>query len=391
MSLAVPIRFSNRLIAALILQIASSPIHAGEDDFFLKEMINEQKPEISNQLPDWLKTQPAVLSPVFEKILKQGNNAQPGMSPRDSLSQPVVDKPIQGKWIFVSMSMPPHELKAAAEEAAESKSLLVFRGVEKGSDTGTITKRLYEIVKDMKPVPGAVIDPTLFTRFNVQAVPSMIETNEAGETRSARGLPGFEWLSKQDVGDHGQRGATFEIAEPDMIEEMQRRMREFDWKKEKQHAIDNFWETQKESISLPASEKNSERQIDMSIVSTKDIFNSSGQLIIKKGQSINPQKLLPMRTVYVVFDATDQKQVDIAKKIGDEMLKKNKPVIYMFTKMNTVKGWDHYNKITNLMNAPIYKLNQIIVDRFHIQALPSVIEGNGDGVLLKEIDTRLTN
>lgn len=390
MSLAAHTRFSKHIVAASVLLLSSLPAGAGEDDFFLKDIMNEQKPEMTGQLPEWLNTKPAVLSPIFQKILQQGNNGIPGNAPELN-SSPVIEKPIQGKWIFVSMSMPPHELKAAAEEAATSKSILVFRGVEKGGDTGTITKRLYEIVKDMKPVPGAVIDPTLFTRFNVQSVPSMIETNADGETRSARGLPGFDWLSKQEAGDLGQRGAVFEIAEPDMIEEMQRRMKEFDWQKEKQHAIDNFWATQKDSVSLPVAEKNSERHINMTIVSTKDIFHPDGRLIIKKGQSINPQALLPMRHVYIVFDATDKKQVEIAKKVGDEMLAKEKPVVYMFTKMNTDKGWEHYNKTTELMNAPIYKLNKTIVDRFHLQALPSIIEGSGDGVLVKEIDARVLN
>ena len=109
------------------------------------------------------------------------------------------------------MGMPDQELKAAAEEASATKSLLVFRGVEKGGDTGTITRGLYQLVKDIKPVPGAVIDPILFTRFNVQSVPTMIETNAAGETRNARGLPGFGWMSKQEAGDLGQRGPVFGI------------------------------------------------------------------------------------------------------------------------------------------------------------------------------------
>jgi len=301
------------------------------------------------------------------------------------------EKPIQGRWIFVSMSMPAQELKAAAEEASATKSSLVFRGVEKGNDTGTITRRLYATVKDIKPIPGAVIDPLLFTRFNVQAVPTMIETNADGETRTARGLPGFAWMSKQDAGDLGQRGPVFDIAEPDMIEEMQRRMTEFDWEKEKKHALDNFWAQQKDSVNLPVAEKNRERRIDTSIVSTQDIFHPDGRLIIKKGQTINPQALMPMRHAYILFDATNKKQVEIAKKIGDEMLVKQKPVVYLFSKMNTENGWDHYNQTTALMNAPIYKLNKTIIERFRIQSLPSVVEGQGDTILVREIDARVLN
>ncbi|MDO8827627.1 TrbC family F-type conjugative pilus assembly protein [Methylophaga sp.] len=393
MSLAARTRFSSCFLAVLMLHLSSSIANAGEDDFFIKEIMKEQQPNMNRQLPDWLKTKPAALSPVFEQLLREGNNGRQinkeGVVNIEKSQSP--GKPIQGRWIFVSMGMPNQELKAAAEEAAATKSLLVFRGVEKGGDTGTITRRLYEVVKEVKPVPGAVIDPTLFTHFNVQAVPTMIETNADGETRTARGLPGYNWMSKQDAGDLGQKGPVFGIAEPDMIEEMQRRMAEFDWEKEKKHAIDNFWAQQKDSVGLPVAEKNNERRIDTSIVSTQDIFHPDGRLIFKKGQTINPQAIMPMRHVYILFDATNKKQVEIAKKIGDEMLAKQKPVVYLFSKMDTEKGWEHYNQTTELMNAPIYKLNKTIIERFQIQALPSVVEGLGDTILVREIDARVLN
>lgn len=392
MLLAVRIRFFSRLLAVLTLHLSSSIASAGKDDFFIKEIMKEQQPNMNRQLPDWLKTKPATLSPVFEQLLKEGNDG-PHVNANDADMEKSLspEKPIQGRWIFVSMSMPAQELKAAAEEASATKSSLVFRGVERGGDTGTITRRLYATVKNIKPIPGAVIDPLLFTRFNVQAVPTMIETNGDSETRIARGLPGFAWMSKQDAGDLGQRGPVFDITEPDMIEEMQRRMSEFDWEKEKKRAIDNFWAQQKDSINLPVAEKNRERRIDTSIVSTQDIFHPDGRLIIKKGQTINPQALMPMRHAYILFDATNKKQVEIAKKIGDELLAKQKPVVYLFSKMDTENGWDHYNQTTELMNAPIYKLNKTIIERFQIQSLPSVVEGQGDTILVREIDARVLN
>jgi conjugal transfer pilus assembly protein TraW len=239
----------------------------------------------------------------------------------------------------------------------------------------------------MKPVPGAVIDPTLFTRFNVNVVPTLIETDAAGKTRIARGLPGFEWLSKQEPGDHGQRGPTFGILEPDMIEEIQRRMEHMDWDRQRREAMANFWKRQ-DAFNLPAAEKNRDRHVDMSIVSTQDIFHPDGRLIIARGDKINPQAIMPMRNVYIVFDATSQKQVTIAKKAGDDALRKHKPVIYLFSKIDQERGWDHFNETGEVVNGPLYKLNQDIINRFKIQALPSVIEGEGDHVVVREIAAR---
>lgn len=387
-------RSSSHFLAALMLLLLSSSVSlAREDDFFIKEIMSPQEEHQDKiaSLPEWLKTKPASLSPVLEQLLRKGSSVTQnnGLSNTDKAHS--TEKPIQGKWIFVSMGMPTHELKAAANEASMTGSVLVFRGVEKSGDTGTITRGLYDIVKDIKPVPSAVIDPMLFTRFNVLSAPTMVETNADGETRVVRGLPGFVWLGKQETGDLGQKGPVFEIVEPDMIEEMQRRMAEFDWDKEKKHAIDNFWAHQKDSVSLPVSVKNTERKIDTSIVSTQDIFHPDGRLIIKKGQTIDPQALMPMRHVYILFDATNKRQVEVAKKIGDEMLAKQKPVVYLFSKMDTGKGWEHYNQTTALMNAPIYKLNKTIVERFHIQVLPSIVEGQGGDVIVREIDARVLN
>ena len=385
MSLAVPTRFSSRFLAVLMLHLSSSIAFAREDDFFLKEIMKEQQPNMNRQLPDWLKTKPMHLSPALEKILKEGNkiaklNSDSAVEEgKRSLAQPV-----QGRWIFVSFGMPMHEMKAAAEEAAATKSVLVFRGVEKDQNTGVITKKLYPIVKDMKPVPGAVIDPTLFTRFNVNAVPTMVETDSEGKTRIARGLPGFGWLSKQDPGDLGQKGPIYGILEPDMIEEIQRRMENLDWNKQKADAIANFWKNQDE-FSLPPAEKDREKTIDMTIVSTQDIFHPDGRLIIRKGDRINPQAMMPMRHVYIIFDATSKKQVEIAKRVGDEFLKKGKPVVYMFSKIDKERGWDHYNETGDFVNGPLYKLNKSVIDRFKIEALPTVIEGSGDKVVAREI------
>jgi conjugal transfer pilus assembly protein TraW len=59
--------------------------------------------------------------------------------------------------------------------------------------------------------------------------------------------------------------------------------------------------------------------------------------------------------------------------------------------MNNHKGWDHYNQTTGIMNAPLYKINKTIIDRFKIQALPSIVEGQGASILVREIDARVLN
>ena len=371
--------FSAYLTATALILSASSVAQAIDEDFFLKDVIRKQQPELaSRRLPDWLQTKPAALNPEFEQLLQTGKSFN---APNNSASE---NKVIQGRWIFVSFGMPAEEIKAAAEEAPATQSILVFRGVEKEGNTAGITRRLYKIIKPLKPVPATVIDPLLFTRFNVTAVPTMIESNSQQETRVTRGLPGFDWLSKQDPGDVGQKGPVFEITEPDMIEEMKRRMENIDWAKQKEDATAGFWKKQDE-FNLSVAKENRTRNIDASIVSSQDIRHPDGRVIFKKGDKINPQAIMPMRHAYIVFDATRQEQVKIAKKMGDELLKKQRPVVYLFSKIDKNRGWKHYNETVAILNGPLYKLNKQIVDRFQLQALPSLIEGQGDHVVVSEI------
>jgi len=59
--------------------------------------------------------------------------------------------------------------------------------------------------------------------------------------------------------------------------------------------------------------------------------------------------------------------------------------VYLFSKIDKDSGWKHYNETVAILNGPIYKLNKQIVDRFRLQALPSLIEGQGDHVVVSEI------
>ncbi len=384
MLLAGRTRFSSRFLAVLMLHLSFSLAYAREDDFFIKGLISEQQPEMNKKLPEWLKTKPLQLNPALEKLFYQGNKIANGANSVAIQNEIPTGKSVQGRWIFVSFGMPEQELKAAAEEAQSTKSILVFRGVGRDQNTGDITNKLYPIVKDMKPVPGVVIDPTLFTRFMVSAVPTMIETDSEGKTRIARGLPGFKWLSQQEPGDSGQKGPIYDISEPDMIEEMQRRMANFDWSKQKADAIANFWKNQDE-FNLPAASKDRERTIDMTIVATSDIFHPDGRLIFRKGEKINPLAMMPMRHAYIIFDATSPKQAEIAKRLGDGLIQKGKPVVYMFSRLNKDRGWDHYNELVNFVNGQVYKLNSSIIDRFKIEALPTVILESDNKIIAREI------
>lgn len=374
-------RFFNPRLATLMLPLASCSVLAGEDALFLN---NFQQPQLPGEIPQWLKTPPAKLDPVLEGLLKQGD----AMANHKGTSDAPAKAGRQGKWVFVSLALPETELKAAALEALESSATLVFRGVPPDRDITALTVPLTRLAQDIKRLPPTVVDPTLFTRFDVNAVPTLVSVDENKQERKAKGLPGFSWLSKQDAGDLGQRGPVYGIAEPDMILEIQRRIKAYDWEGAKRHALDNFWASQNDQVVLPAATEAAVRRIDPSIAATEDIVLPDGRTVVHKGQTINPQAILPMRHAYILFDATDRRQLAFAKAKGDELLKSGKPVAYLFSRMDHGNGWDAYNRTASLLNAQIFKLLPAIVERFKVRALPTVVEGDGTALKVSEFVAR---
>jgi conjugal transfer pilus assembly protein TrbC len=72
-----------------------------------------------------------------------------------------------GPIIFASLSMPSETLKALAAEANRAGGAVVFRGI-KNDDFVAMRQALAGLGE------GFGIDPTLFTRFNVKAVPAFL-------------------------------------------------------------------------------------------------------------------------------------------------------------------------------------------------------------------------
>lgn len=72
-----------------------------------------------------------------------------------------------GPIIFASLSMPRETLKALAAEANRAGGAVVFRGI-KNDDFVAMRQELTGLGE------GFGIDPTLFTRFNVKAVPAFL-------------------------------------------------------------------------------------------------------------------------------------------------------------------------------------------------------------------------
>jgi conjugal transfer pilus assembly protein TrbC len=89
-------------------------------------------------------------------------------------------------YIFVSTSMPERDLVDLAREASQANATLVFRGFAPNSSNAINLQALQSLVAEIdqrccsgKPVSW-MVDPRLFERYRVQAVPAFVLAFGAG-------------------------------------------------------------------------------------------------------------------------------------------------------------------------------------------------------------------
>lgn len=235
----------------------------------------------------------------------------------------------------------------------------------------------------MKQPPSVILDPTLFRRHSITLTPTIVLETSAS-VRKASGILSFEWLENADDIENRAYGPTFGIVEKDLIEEIKDRVYSTDWERVKREAMENFWVHQKKPRALPKASKYAVRVVDLSITVTRDVYDAKGQRVAFKGQKIRPQDYVPMSQGYIVFNGKDKEQIKLALKIGDRLRKKNKPVVFIFSEINTNNGWKSFNELSEFLHARIYQLNNQMIDRFDLKHLPCLIESDGADIVVRE-------
>lgn len=115
----------------------------------------------------------ALAGPVDIFTLSQDYQAVP----KAGLAQPANNP---GLKVFVSFSMPPELLRVWLTQASQLGAPLVLRGFDNNSFQKTAKD--YLVVRGESHLPGMLIDPTAFERYQITAVPAVVLEDSAGES-----------------------------------------------------------------------------------------------------------------------------------------------------------------------------------------------------------------
>lgn len=336
--------------------------------------------------------------PTEEQAAAASAIAQRGLdvlrqSQQAAVSKYPVTKPAEAEatYVFVSFAIPAAELRRIAEEAHERGAVLVFRGVPKGGKLTDIGSRMRQLLGNVERAPTVVLDPTLFTNFRVRDVPVMaMPLPGTGKYVTASGIVNVDWLRRKIAAPEslaslnlGKYGLTWEVSEPDFVEEMKRRMLALDWAGMKQKAIDRFWRQQR-TFDLPQAKRDSRRMIDPTLVITKNIRNGDGVTVLAAGTAINPLKQMPLTKRYIVFDGRYTRQVELANRLKQEAWAQGRGASLIMANFESGMGWEGFESLQGLFKAPVFLLNDQILNRFHLKNLPAMVEAEGFNLVVTE-------
>lgn len=296
---------------------------------------------------------------------------------------------LQQPTFFVSFGMPKEVLKEVAEEARDRKGVLVFRGVMPGGKLNDIAQRLSKILGGFDKIPQTMLDPTVFVKYGVSAVPTfMFPRGDVKPPLLVRGAaPTDKWLAtkRDSVQTAFNNGQTYDIAEADLIEEMKRRMAKIDWDQKRKNAYEHFWSSMK-FVELPEAKQTKAFEFDPSVISQTDIRGQDGRMFIRAGDKINPLEFVTMTKRYMFFDGTRKHDLDVAKKYAAEARAKGEGLVLIMAKFdNSIDGGKEMDRINQYVHQHVYFLSEQLAQRFRLRALPSVAQANGKKMRITEL------
>ncbi len=380
-----------KAVPVLLLLAPTASGHADEraDLRALRDQAGAIQEAVSGTaLPDWLR-------PGSEASARAGETL--GAAERERMHRLITAQmpavpdatatatPTQTITLLVSRALGAAALRDIFVTAARPDVRVVFRGVAEGEPLMDFMRGIHAELQGLDPMPAVALDPTPFREANAEAVPLMILSGPDGEIARVAGLSDPAWLQAQvaagRTGDLGVRGPVETISEPDMLEEIARRVAALDLAALREQALARYW-TRAVFEHLPAAREPRTRVIDPVIEAKADIALPDGTLLVRSGERLNPLDRLAFGLRLVVFDPTEPAQVRTARTLG-ESAGALRPV-YLATRLDREAGWEGFRTIEDALDETVYLLTPDVRERFALERVPASVESAGRVFLVRE-------
>lgn len=348
-----------------------------------------------------------------------------GKKYRESMQKDIdLDKQIVDTYdtlIFISFGMSEETIKQLYQiNAGNERTALVLRGLIKGdTEIPQTIRRIQKVASDLKlkTPPTVLINPVWFKEYNVTSVPTIVvlkgkTPKKSGDIETGKTISGPKQIARvqglidpqtvyQEIyngksGDLGIQGPVEEIAERDLIEEMQERASKIDWEKKKQLAYKRAWKNIPITQLEPATEDRV-RVIDPTVTIKEDIIvdnpHAKGEKLVlaKKGDKINPLQLRVFNRILIVFDPTNKNELEYVRKNYRRWVEERATAPYtvvklLITSIDRDRGWEEIGKLSDAFNEPIYTLMPEIKSTFVLEKTPCIVYAEGTNFIVEEFN-----
>ena len=182
--------------------------------------------------------------------------------------------------------------------------------------------------------------------------------------------------------DLGRFGRTYEIAERDLLELIEARLKALEASGELEVLQARFGASVKErlrrprGVTLPRATRARARSYDPSITVPADILDADGALLVAAGTRVNPLDSVSLTTPLLFFDGDDEAQRRWARTLLDGAPHDFVPVLTNGPVLELMETW----------RAPLYfDQGGIYVRKLGLEALPVIVRQDGRQLAIEEV------
>lgn len=288
--------------------------------------------------------------------------------------------------LFVSASMGEASLGDALREASDDgAATIVWRGLGQGEQLRDAALRLAGLAQGIEPPAAQGIDPPLFRRHGITAVPAIVDPLTGSELRGSTSIARMRAILRERAvrGETGifseLIGPTAPVVEPDLAKVLRARAGALDPSAEIRRSAERWWSRQS-FVELPPAPRDRIRVVDPTLYLQTDLRGPGGAVVAPAGTRVNPLERMPMRSVLLVFDARDPRQVAWAAAAAGTV----RPYILIATAFDREGGWEGHAELTRSLGRRVHLLPSGLAERLGLEFVPARVEAYGTRLRVTE-------
>lgn len=325
---------------------------------------------------DWLESRfrgDSGVSDLADEILSGSEHGLQDLTAMRNQANEAYAEALQDKlFVFISLSMPDYTLRPLFEQARDRNDVVFYLRGWEPPKLLDVVRRVHEIAGASDyPVP-VLVDPYAFQAYDVQHVPVFVRESDAGLRRvdGEISIPGvIDLMDSEDPLPEYPVGGTHPIEEPDPIEYARAKAATIDWDQKIQDAKQRY-QSQVMGVALPQAERDESYYVDLTVRITEDIKGPGG-VIAKAGAQVNPLAHVLVRSGYVFFDPSSERQLEVVR----EWLSVHHNLVLIATQIAPLS--EERADLITALGQPVYPLNETLANRFQIERVPALVIADG--------------